>query len=357
MPPFDRHFIDPSDEAVAAALSAAAQSANQRQRERLLRPVPSAFRAVVAASRAEPEGVACWAPGSARPLRFIPAAHGTVLLLAWWSDALSRRHVRVAARRHQGDLAASPRLAPVGDDRPPLWLIETERTYLRTRPGRPREAIVACACGAVGTPQALAWMGDCCGPCHDRCEDRALRADQVDWRPLTIPGTEPVCAVAWSASGRTLLVGRHLRSAGWGHVEFVDRDSGQVRRSHRVPSHADAPLFACDGRHVGVDGVPSYGFWDAETGAEVFAAGRPGRGDWMDPNRPTLLVAPGHRALLAVRDYNDRFQQEERVGWSELGGQPPPVVWPSARTGDCWRRAPSTGGFSCATSAALGTRP
>ena len=44
----------------------------------------------------------------------------------------------------------------------------------------------------------------------------------------------------------------------------------------------------------------------------------------MDPNRPTLLVAPGHRALLAVRDYNDRFQQEERVGWSELGGQPPP---------------------------------
>src|SRR5262249_11189078 len=60
------------------------------------------------------------------------------------------------------------------DGLPPLARLYPEQVYVRTRPGEGPTAVCACACGAAGTPTELAWVGERCGPCHDRAEEGRL---------------------------------------------------------------------------------------------------------------------------------------------------------------------------------------
>jgi hypothetical protein len=133
---------------------------------------------------------------------------GGSFTVAWWTDYLGRRHVRVAggaaAHRHSSRLDEDPR--------PPLWHVYPERIFRVHRPERESVWLASCACGATGPPDKLAWMGPWCGPCHDRREE-GTPLPFADRR--TIPSVWPrqVHALAFSPDGDTLAVsstGRQL---------------------------------------------------------------------------------------------------------------------------------------------------
>lgn len=91
------------------------------------------------------------------------------LIVLWWRDYLKRRHVRVVGGcAHKG-----ARLPVPGPTRPPLACIYQGHTVILSRHRRYR-LLVVCACGAWGEPAEVAWMGTCCGPCHDRRPEEAF---------------------------------------------------------------------------------------------------------------------------------------------------------------------------------------
>jgi hypothetical protein len=152
---FDRTLISPSPDELAGAVCKAADAAN---REVLASGAPEKARAAVSQ-----DAVARWARRRQPPeghkryrgnLRSYQTAHVAV---AWWSDAIGRRHVRVRGLVGPGKLPA-----PV-----PLAEVYPDRVVMRRTPAGD-DLRVVCACGQAGSPAALGWMGEWCGPCHDR---------------------------------------------------------------------------------------------------------------------------------------------------------------------------------------------
>jgi hypothetical protein len=109
------------------------------------------------------------------------------MLVCWWTDALERRHVwiRESDRRTlYHDLPVAQRLSDKQNGllpRHPLeWIAPTGSCGWRQRilpsgEWSAEEFLVVCRCGVAGTPEGIAWMGACCGPCHDREEDEMPR--------------------------------------------------------------------------------------------------------------------------------------------------------------------------------------
>jgi hypothetical protein len=95
-------------------------------------------------------------------------------LVVWWSDYLGRRHVRVVG----GCVHRGAQLSAPGPNRPPLACIYPEPCILITRHRR-SQLLVVCGCGVWGTPEQIAWMGPCCGPCFDRLENEP--APSLSW--------------------------------------------------------------------------------------------------------------------------------------------------------------------------------
>ena len=101
------------------------------------------------------------------------------VVVAWWRDLLGRRHWAIR-QGHPSEVHLE--IAPDIDKHHPLeWIAPPLSTGWRDANGR-RELIVLCRCGVSGTPERIAWMGQCCGPCFDRQED--------ELPPL---GHEPLC--------------------------------------------------------------------------------------------------------------------------------------------------------------------
>jgi WD40 repeat protein len=314
VPAFDHFLIDPPEAALTSALTAAGKATGPRRQWGRTEP-PRWPQLLAAGFREQAEGVRCWAPTMSRP-QPLPIQAGPLVVVAWWTDPLGRRHVRVAGRR-PWDEAAMP-LGPPGEERPPLWLIEPDRLFLRTLPGRPRHLLAACACGAVGEPAALGWVGDCCGICHDRCEDGAAPVERLDARPLSLLGLlgEPgmACGVGWTADGRGLVVARCLGQDGT-VLEFWERETGQVRQKHAISLDRPEVSFGCDGRLAATCGGGRVVFWDAATGAEVFAQERQWR-SW-GASGPFLYRGTDGRALIAGRTF-DSLTLEQRTGWRSV---------------------------------------
>src|SRR5262249_27183534 len=106
--------------------------------------------------------------------------------VAWWTDAVGRVHVRVAAEawKRSRETHRWPR-DPFFSElrrRPPLWLTNPERVFLRLGAG-PAGLLCCCAGGAAGPPKALAWTGECCGPCHDHLTERAEAPPVAEMAP------------------------------------------------------------------------------------------------------------------------------------------------------------------------------
>jgi hypothetical protein len=154
MPTVDRVLLAPSQADVEEALREAVSAANAGTgRDRLALP-PHGLHAGLARMESEGEGQLDW-PTRRRAGAVRPGAG-----VAWWRDYLGRAHVRV--------IAAVSTASPLGPDWPALAAVYPGRVLVRWRDGRPAAALASCACGASGEPAALGWMGDVCGPCHDR---------------------------------------------------------------------------------------------------------------------------------------------------------------------------------------------
>src|SRR5262245_46774184 len=187
----DGVLTDPKPAALVRALARAAASANGRSRTRIV--AGEDWGRVAESVGRAPEGVRRFGDGGRFPRSLVG--------LAWWTDALGRKHVRTDGRRlasayERDDDRFLGRL----DDRPPLLLVRPDRAGLLTAGGRTR-LVVACTCGACGAPEALAWTGERCGPCHDR---RLERPGEPEPPAVVALGGERVAACSLSADGRLL---------------------------------------------------------------------------------------------------------------------------------------------------------
>src|SRR5207248_6080223 len=80
-----------------------------------------------------------------------------------------RKHTRVVGRRGEFNNSQRANVLCPTEERPFQWLTYPENLYFREADGR-RELWGVCRCGAAGPPESLGWMGNVCGPCHDRLE-------------------------------------------------------------------------------------------------------------------------------------------------------------------------------------------
>ncbi len=155
---FDRRMIDPPDEELANALLKEVMRAGKPVQPLTLdRPY---WLQVVREARQQAEGQRLW-DGLKPPLRIM-----------WWTDYLGRRHVRITNPTVPFGSPTAPQPANP-DTWPPLGQVYPEHVLFRQRPGREKELLAVCRCGAIAPPADLAWMGDCCAACHDRSQERA----------------------------------------------------------------------------------------------------------------------------------------------------------------------------------------
>ncbi len=200
MPLSECRLVAPTDAELLEALLA-----SERVAGRVVggRPGRAVLEQVARESRRQAEGVRALADGV-----------WALFLVAWWADHLGRRHYRLVTGSPVDDDGLLFR-GPVGA-RPPLWYVYPERVFCRTQGGQ-AEWLAACACGACGPPEALAWMGTCCGPCHDRAQEGAAPLP-----PGRFGGTRgPVHALAFTPDGQHLVTATGGRS-----LQMYDRFSG-----------------------------------------------------------------------------------------------------------------------------------
>jgi WD40 repeat protein len=141
-----------------------------------------------------------------------------------------------------------------------------DRGYRVSRGGGEPCWLVSCACGMTGLPEELAWMGDCCGPCHDRRVDGQPHPE--DGRPVLFSGPGAGVAVTFSPDGRRLAVsstGYYLRShdvASGKEITLEKHDADEESRSD-----AHRPIaFSPDARWL-LSGLPRewlINWWDLD---------------------------------------------------------------------------------------------
>jgi hypothetical protein len=244
---FDRVLIDPPAADLQTALEAAWRAAASRPSTA---PERAPWAVLLGRLDAEPEGQHVGRVSTER--------HGD-FAVAWWRDFLGRRHVRVRGR--QGSPAWPFEAPPAA-----LPAVYPERTL--THLGEPGvRVIVLCRCGAWGDPAALGWMGDACGPCHDR---RAAGQTPPHAWPLATPGSAKAVAVepgGWAVAAlhedRTVSI-RDLRT---GH-RTADLAVGMARGTLRL-SPGGRYLAVC--RDDGDRGAIV--LWDVASGQELVRLG------------------------------------------------------------------------------------
>jgi hypothetical protein len=143
-------LIDPKPEELTARLDAAAGSPGRDWGD-VLRLLEARREGVVTVDAGVPFGV------------------------CWWADRLGRRHWALPRKMECMTYKRHTRVGDVSvgwcETRHPLeWIAPPLSCGWRERVWR-REFVMICRCGVIGTPEALAWMGQTCGPCFDREQD------------------------------------------------------------------------------------------------------------------------------------------------------------------------------------------
>jgi WD40 repeat protein len=229
--------------------------------------------------------------------------HEHSLVVAWWTDYQQRRHLRVRDVNTYGPLST----LELGSD-PPLRYIYPDRVFYRHKDGE-HEWFVACDCGIAGRPEHLAWMGDCCGPCHDRREERIptpaiSRSDTLQFDSI------PVRGLAFDASGSRLAIGQVYPPAGPTYLFVRSIESGEQITLEQLPQVLRALDISPDG--------------------EFLAVGTSSRRTllWTHPDGPQPLLPPAvHREVeQTLFSFNGEFLATVGVGELEL----------LVREGDSW---------------------
>jgi hypothetical protein len=262
---FDTILVAPSPRALTETLARATKAANHRCRSALVRLRPKEGEKFCRTVAAAPEGFRQWLGAAEGPRR---EDHRSAVAVAWWTDPLGRRHIRVKGARWSftyGREGESSILCPYEQPRPPLWMIYPEFIYLADA-GAGERVLAACPCGAAGTPEEIGWMGECCGPCHDRREEGQATPEPI--RLLTPPGR------SWSSLGNPISFsadGKRLaRLTNDGVVLVHDLDGGQTWQWNRweprwMCLRSGDVAFMPDGRTLVLPGGESVFLLDSHT--------------------------------------------------------------------------------------------
>jgi DNA-binding beta-propeller fold protein YncE len=247
-------LIDPTVDEIVPALTTAVGAANKRCRARLLTDDPAKWRKFARAAAAKREGYEMFRGGRGG----VPA---TQVLAAWWTDAIGRKHVVLRGRRIEHDEAKRLLQQDQLDQRPPLWHAYPEYVCQRAI-GAGTQLVCACGCGAVGTPEALGWMGETCGPCFDRKEELGSAGLRTNLPGVLYGDREPLFSVACSPDGNRVAAVEGNDGATYWDIATRTR-TVMTFTGIRVMGVAITP----DGRHLLVTGVGT-----VDSTAGLFAA-------------------------------------------------------------------------------------
>jgi hypothetical protein len=276
---FDRVLVQPTTAQIGATLGDAAHA--------VVGDLPTDYAAFRDRVAATPAGRRQW-PESSRARRPVSG-----LAVAWWTDPVGRKHVRVA-----GWVGPADRLRHLlgPPKRPAALLVYPEDLYRREG----AEAVVAvCRCGAFGAPTEIGWMGRECGPCHDRREaGQAPPGSELPWRSAPPSSVGPTRWLAFLPPGDALLTLDEVRGwFGWPHavaLRRLDLRTGQATdllRFHRTGTEA---ALSPDGTRVAVALAENeFGVLDTGSGAAL----------WKAQGRAAAVAfRPDGRAVAALRE-------------------------------------------------------
>jgi WD40 repeat protein len=271
---FDEVLVAPTEKNLAETLESAVKVANARCRTGLVDLRSATTSDIWRRMTDHSEGFWQRISGSPRDKE-----NQSGLAVAWWSDRIGRRHVRVRGVRWYfgSDSAARNNiLAPFTESRPPVWLIYPDYIYLAGE-GEDQKILAACPCGMTGTLDAIGWMGDRCAACHDRSEEGQELADRTRVAPWTIEGTS-VVAVTFSPDGAllaacTLSSGPHVRDLATGETRGW-KTEGRLESAADLAFLPDGGLVWSQGRDVRILDPHTFeqrGGFQAESGVYRFA--------------------------------------------------------------------------------------
>jgi hypothetical protein len=244
----DRRFVKPSPEDVDEAVHTGAAAV---PREFVSWP-PVNLSGALAGVWSVEHGAVLWQPQG--------YGYRTFLRLAWAIDHRGRRLVRVTAGADLADDREFSINSPFARW-PPLALVHREVAVVFQREDRlDSEVLLACPCGALGTPEDIGWMDDRCGPCHDRTQDgvplpepfqRQARcflggSSAVFGRPQAISPDGREVVVASTVFWRAPILGRGQYAA------VVAVASGRVRQGLSLGAVLQGACFSADGRRLAV---------------------------------------------------------------------------------------------------------
>jgi WD40 repeat protein len=248
---FQWRRIDPAAGDVEQALVAARAAAGGRN--------PTRAECLAALTQAEsPAGSVGWGPEptAAQPFGCVACS--------WWTDPLGRRHWYIEGDQYR--LIGNPELlwrCRDGVPPHPLWVLSPRSVALRGD-GPDATLLVVCDCGEVGTPEEIAWTGDCCGPCFDRRRDGTPAAVPLSFRPHECR----IAGLAFTEDGCVL-------SCGWQTIApcLLDPRTGQQRHFTLVLDDCTVSLALLPGNRA----VVGYHdrllvCWDLNSGEEVWRA-------------------------------------------------------------------------------------
>jgi WD40 repeat protein len=314
MPTYDRVLIQPTRVDLERALHEAVTAANRRGQQRLLSWPPADQPGVLARLEAAPEGHHQWNGGEGEGRSSQQSR--SVVVLAWWTDLVGRKHCRVVGRRGRFNRHLLHNLLgpPEEGSRPALWLVYPDYVFLQRHQGR-RVAVALCPCGSYGTPEELGWMGTCCAPCHDRHEDgRESAPAWPDPRRSTLSvHHDHLVGLAYSPDGATVLgVGSGYHQ---GSVTLWDAATGQERL--RLGETGDEDLlcaaFAPDGASVWTGSAAgTVQRWElpAGEGKAVFAVTGPVHNLALSPDG--ALVACGASGRVTLWEARGQLRRDWR---------------------------------------------
>jgi WD40 repeat protein len=189
--------------------------------------------------------------------------------VVWATDHGGRRTVRISAGYRRMPTGPIPVESVDELELPPVAVVFSEHAYLGYFPGwRERRALLACPCGVMGELDEIAWMGDRCGPCHDRTEAGEQRPALLGRDYLEIHLAERPAGTVSDERNEGRGAGRPLAVAPDGDVVVApERDlddapdsevalwNPETRLLHfRCPvrGHAGRVRFCADGRSLAI---------------------------------------------------------------------------------------------------------
>jgi WD40 repeat protein len=316
---FDQVLIQPTQEQLTKALGQAVKSANTRSRSAKVSLTPAECGRLWKTVTSEAEGFRQWTGDEPAGPR--TRDQRSVLAVAWWTDWLGRRHVRVKGSRHDfsyGREGLRNIFCPFEGKRPPVWMIYPHHIYLAGE-GEGKQVLAACPCGVAGTLDAIGWVGNRCAACHDRREEgeaSEATAGRPLWAPLEVH-YHSLGSVAFSPDSRKVAAGTMT-----GRHDLVwDLPTGVVRRwEPDVFSLGQQSLaFLPDNRTLAVTHAPEVTFLDAESGKKR-------NGFEVGQGLDHVAVSPDG-ALVVVLAHNDAgvWDVQTRNQYLAVRPDPPPV--------------------------------